>query len=66
MRIPVAELAAIRKATQSVQPRQAMHTPQEFSRLRYERDLKMQESAKAYRLQVLQQQQKVRQSPLRS
>ncbi|KAL8985952.1 MAG: hypothetical protein Q9205_000462 [Flavoplaca limonia] len=54
----VAELAAIRKATQSVQPRQAMHTPQEFSRLRYERDLKMQESAKAYRLQVLQQQHK--------
>ncbi|KAL8674703.1 MAG: hypothetical protein Q9168_000935 [Polycauliona sp. 1 TL-2023] len=54
----VAELAAIRKATQSVQPRHAMHTPQEFSRLRHERELKMQEQAKAYRLQVMQQQQK--------
>ncbi|KAI4102320.1 MAG: hypothetical protein LQ339_004675 [Xanthoria mediterranea] len=54
----VAELAAIRKATQSVQPRHTMHTPQEFSRLRYESDLKRQEQAKAYRLQVLQQQQK--------
>ncbi|KAI4263788.1 MAG: hypothetical protein L6R42_001077 [Xanthoria sp. 1 TBL-2021] len=54
----VAELAAIRKATQSVQPRHTMHTPQEFSRLRYENDLKRQEQAKAYRMQVLQQQQK--------
>ncbi|KAL8999309.1 MAG: hypothetical protein Q9169_001854 [Polycauliona sp. 2 TL-2023] len=47
-----------KKATQSVQPRHTMHTPQEFSRLRHERDLKMQEQAKAYRLQVMQQQQK--------
>ncbi|KAL8730418.1 MAG: hypothetical protein Q9166_004056 [cf. Caloplaca sp. 2 TL-2023] len=54
----VAELAAIRKASQSAQPRHTMQTPQEFSRLKYERDLKMQEQAKAYRLQVLQQQQK--------
>ncbi|KAL8914611.1 MAG: hypothetical protein Q9171_000792 [Xanthocarpia ochracea] len=54
----VAELAAIRKATQAVQTRHSMHTPREFSQLRYERDLKMQEQAKAYRLQAVQQQQK--------
>ncbi|KAL8764875.1 MAG: hypothetical protein Q9209_007838 [Squamulea sp. 1 TL-2023] len=54
----VAELAAIRKASQSVQPRHTMHTPQEFSRIRYERDLKAQEQAKAYRMQVMQQQAK--------
>ncbi|KAL8668883.1 MAG: hypothetical protein Q9168_006505 [Polycauliona sp. 1 TL-2023] len=36
----------------SVPPRDKMHTPQEFSELKYERDLKMQEQAKAYRLQV--------------
>lgn len=33
-----------------------MYTPQEFSRLKYDRECKMQETAKAFRLQVLQQQ----------
>lgn len=46
----------MRKANEAVQPRAAMHTPQEFSRVKYEREVKMQESAKAYRAQVLQQQ----------
>ncbi|KAL8701287.1 MAG: hypothetical protein Q9201_004987 [Fulgogasparrea decipioides] len=52
----VAELAAIRKASQPVQPRHTMQTPQEFSRLKHERDIKMQEQAKIHRLQLLQQQ----------
>ncbi len=52
----VAGLAAMRKANEAVQPRAAMHTPQEFSRVKYERECKMQESAKAFRAQMLQQQ----------
>lgn len=52
----VAGLAAMRKANEAVQPRAAMHTPQEFSRVKYERECKMQESAKAIRVQMIQQQ----------
>ncbi|KAL9605146.1 MAG: hypothetical protein Q9219_000080 [cf. Caloplaca sp. 3 TL-2023] len=47
---------AIRKAASAVQPRHAMQTPQEFSRLRHEREMKMQEQAKVYRMQMIQQQ----------
>ncbi|KAL8700775.1 MAG: hypothetical protein Q9224_000809 [Gallowayella concinna] len=54
----VAELAAIRKATQTVPPKHPMQTPQEMSRIKYDRELRAQEQAKAYRLQVMQQQQK--------
>ncbi|KAL8843592.1 MAG: hypothetical protein Q9170_000096 [Blastenia crenularia] len=50
------EAAAIRKAASAVQPRHPMQTPQEFSRLRHEHDLKMHEQARMYRMQVLQQQ----------
>lgn len=52
----VASLAAMRKSNEAAQPRRAMHTPQEFSRLKYERDCKMQDSAKAFRQSVFQQQ----------
>ncbi|KAL8634128.1 hypothetical protein Q9189_000047 [Teloschistes chrysophthalmus] len=51
-----AELAAMRKATQPVQPRHTMQTPQEFSRLKHERELRMQEQARLQRMQYLQQQ----------
>ncbi len=54
--IVVANLAAMRKANEAMQPRPTMHTPQEFSRLKYERECKMQETAKAYRQQILQHQ----------
>ncbi|KAL8781809.1 MAG: hypothetical protein Q9194_000169 [Teloschistes cf. exilis] len=51
-----AELAAMRKATQPVQQRLTMQTPQEFSRLKHERELRMQEQARMQRLQYIQQQ----------
>lgn len=60
----VAGLAALRKANEAAQPRAAMYTPQEFSRIKYERECKLQESARAYRQQVLQHQ-KVVSSPSR-
>ena len=53
----------MRKANEAVQPRTAMHSPHEFSRVKYERECKMQESARAYRQQLLQQQ-KVHSSPI--
>jgi len=46
----------MRKANEAVQSRPTMHTPQEFSRLKYERECKMHETAKAYRQQILQHQ----------
>ncbi|KAL9614784.1 MAG: hypothetical protein Q9167_000775 [Letrouitia subvulpina] len=52
----VAGLAAMRKATEVAQTRPTMRTPQEFSRLKHEREIKVQEQAKAYRLQYLAQQ----------
>ncbi|KAL8821816.1 MAG: hypothetical protein Q9223_000228 [Gallowayella weberi] len=54
----VAELAAIRKASQSVPPKHPMQTPQEMSRIKHDRELRAQEQARAYRLQMMQQQQK--------
>ena len=61
----VASMAAMRKANEAVKPRTTMHTPREFSRLKYERQLKVEETAKAYRMQVMAQQ-KVRDSILNS
>ncbi|KAL9007112.1 MAG: hypothetical protein Q9188_000147 [Gyalolechia gomerana] len=52
----VVEAAATRKAASAAHPRHAMQTPQEFSRLRHERDMKMQEQARLYRMQMMQQQ----------
>lgn len=54
-----AKAAALRKQQQqeNQQPRQStIHTPAEFSRMKYERDLKIQERQEQYRQQVLQQQ----------
>ncbi|KAL8695492.1 MAG: hypothetical protein Q9218_000070 [Villophora microphyllina] len=51
-----AELAAMRKATQPPQPRHTMQTPQEFSRLKHERELRIQEQQKIQRMQYLAQQ----------
>lgn len=53
----VAGLAAMRKSNEAVPARRAINTPQEFSRVKYERDLKVAESQKAYRASVYQQQQ---------
>ena len=52
----VANLAAMRKANEAVQTRHTMHTPQEFSRIKFERECKLAETAKAYRQQILQHQ----------
>ncbi|KAA6416315.1 MAG: hypothetical protein FRX48_01035 [Lasallia pustulata] len=48
-----ASLAAMRKNNEAVQPRQAVHTPQVFSKLKYDRELKLQERAELYRQQIL-------------
>lgn len=52
----VAGLAAMRKQNEAVQTKTAMHTPQEFSRVKYEREQKMQENARLYHQQFVQQQ----------
>lgn len=49
----------MRKQNEAVQPRTAMHTPQEFSRVKYERELKVQENTRIYQAQVMQQREKV-------
>jgi len=59
-RSAVAGLAAMRKQNEAVQPRAAMHTPQEFSRVKYERELKVQENARIYQQQMMAQREKVR------
>ncbi|KAI9839617.1 MAG: hypothetical protein M1819_002243 [Sarea resinae] len=51
-----AGLAAMRKANEAAQPKAPIHTPQDFSRMKYERECKMTERAEAYRQQVLAQQ----------
>lgn len=53
----VAGLAAMRKSNEAVPARRAINTPQEFSRVKYDRELKLAESHKAYRASVYQQQQ---------
>ncbi|KAL8831979.1 MAG: hypothetical protein Q9191_000541, partial [Dirinaria sp. TL-2023a] len=52
----VAGLAAMRKQNEAVQTKATMHTPQEFSRFKYEREQKMQENARLYHQQFVQQQ----------
>lgn len=52
----VASLAAMRKANEAVKQRPVMHTPQEFSRLKHERQVRMEEQQRQYRAQMLQQQ----------
>lgn len=50
-------MAAMRKANvDATQPRVSVHTPQEFSRIKHERETKLQERAEAYRQQVYAQQ----------
>ncbi|ODH34004.1 hypothetical protein ACO22_03227 [Paracoccidioides brasiliensis] len=46
-------LAASRKITESNQPRPPISTPAEFSRLKYERELKIQESQEQYKQAML-------------
>lgn len=46
----------MRKANEAVKQRPTMHTPQEFSRLKYERQLAMEEKARQYRAQMMQHQ----------
>ncbi|KAI9818128.1 MAG: chromatin modification- protein VID21 [Pycnora praestabilis] len=48
-----AGLAAQRKANEATQPRAPAHTPQDFSRMKYERECKIAERAEAYRQSVL-------------
>ena len=50
----VASLAAMRKSNEAAQPRRAMHTPQEFSRIKYEQECKF--ADKAHRQAAFQQQ----------
>ncbi|TKA78570.1 hypothetical protein B0A49_01780 [Cryomyces minteri] len=51
-----AKAAALRKQHEAVQPKQNMHTPAEFSRMRHDRDVKIAERQEQYRLNVLAQQ----------
>ncbi|KAH0543530.1 hypothetical protein FGG08_002198 [Glutinoglossum americanum] len=51
-----AGLAAMRKANEVQQPRGAVNTPQDFSRIKHEREVKLQERHEQYRQQVLAQQ----------
>lgn len=54
----VAGLAAMRKSNEAIQlTKRTIQTPQEFSRVKYERELKYTESQKAYRASIYQQQQ---------
>lgn len=53
---PAAGIAAQRKPNEAAQLRAPIHTPQDFSRLKYERECKMQERQEVYRQQVLAQQ----------
>ena len=52
----VATMAAMRKAQEGPKARKEMHTPQEFSRLKYTQQLKYEEQARQYRAQMLQHQ----------
>ena len=56
--MPVANLAAMRKQNEANQPRATIYTPQEFSRLKWEREQKQQEAARIYQQQILLQREK--------
>ncbi|KAJ6103862.1 hypothetical protein N7486_004084, partial [Penicillium sp. IBT 16267x] len=49
-------LASLRKANEANQPKPPITTPAEFSRLKYEREMKMQERQEQYRQQMIAQQ----------
>jgi len=53
--------ASLRKQHENTQPKSTMHTPQEFSRLRQERDVQMALRQERYQQQMLAQQQKANQ-----
>ncbi|KAI9765833.1 MAG: chromatin modification- protein VID21 [Geoglossum simile] len=59
-----AGLAALRKANEVQQPRASVSTPQDFSRIKHERELKAQERHEQYRQQVLAQQRLAQQQRL--
>ncbi|KAI9776341.1 MAG: chromatin modification- protein VID21 [Geoglossum umbratile] len=59
-----AGLAAMRKANEVQQPRAPVSTPQDFSRIKHERELKAQERHEQYRQQVLAQQRLAQQQRL--
>ncbi|KAK2748295.1 chromatin modification- protein VID21 [Myotisia sp. PD_48] len=47
------QVATMRKANEASQPRPPLTTPQEFSRLKYEREVKYQEKQEQYRQQMI-------------
>lgn len=49
----VASLAAMRKDKEATKQRPQMHTPQEFSRIKYERQIRMVEQAKEFRANAI-------------
>lgn len=57
MILPLAShLASLRKVNETNQPKPPISTPAEFSRMKYERELKMQERQEQYRQQMIAQQ----------
>ena len=53
----IATAASLRKVNEPQKPRQAMHTPQEFSRMKHESQMKREEQVKAARIAYMAQQQ---------
>lgn len=49
----------MRKQNEATQPRNTMRTPQEFSRLKWDREQQQQESARLYQQQIMQQRERV-------
>lgn len=47
------QLASLRKVNEANQPKPPISTPAEFSRLKYERELKLQERQEQYRQQMI-------------
>jgi hypothetical protein len=47
------QLASLRKVNEASQPKPPISTPAEFSRLKYERELKLQERQEQYRQQMI-------------
>ena len=52
----ISTAASLRKVNEPQKPRQQMHTPREFSRMKYESQVKREEQMKAARIQFMQQQ----------
>lgn len=50
------QLASLRKVNEANQPKPPISTPAEFSRLKHERELKLQERQEQYRQQMIAQQ----------